>query len=65
VFRKHVLEHGIESPQNLLVTDHQVRLRAKRMEDTGQLDSDISGTNNGNSLRLLFDVEETVRVDTV
>jgi hypothetical protein len=35
------------------------------MEDTGQLDSDISGTNNGNSLRLLFDVEETVRVDTV
>jgi hypothetical protein len=65
VFRKNVLEHWVESPQDLLVTDHQVGLRAKRMEDTGQLDSDVSGTDNGNSLRLLFDVEETVRVDTV
>jgi hypothetical protein len=65
VFSEYVLEHGVESPQDLFVTDHQVGLRAKRMEDTGQLDSDISGTDNGNPLRLLFDVEETVRVDTV
>lgn len=47
------------------MTDHQVGLRAQRMEDTGQLHSNIASSDNRDPLRLLFDVEETVRIDTV
>lgn len=65
MFRKDILQHWIESPQNLLMTNHQMCLRAQRVEDTGQFDGDVSGANDSNPLWLLFDVEETVRVDTI
>lgn len=33
------------------------------MEDAGQLDSDVTGTDDDGTLRQLFEVEETVRVE--
>lgn len=65
MFAEDILQHGIECSQDLVVTDHQVGLCAQRVENTGQLDRDVTGTDNSNPLGLLLDVKEAVRVDTV
>ena len=65
VRRQGVLDERVEGSQNLVVSDQQVRLCAERVEHAGKLDRDVSGSDNGDSLRLLLDVEEAVRVDSV
>lgn len=47
------------------MSDDQVGLRAKGVEHTGQLDGDVSGSNDDDSLGLSVDVKEAIRVDTV
>jgi hypothetical protein len=47
------------------VPDDQVGLRAEGVEHTSQLDGDISGSNDDDSLGLTVDVKEAIRVDTV
>jgi len=65
VRRQGVLDKRVEGSQNLVVSDQQVRLCAERVEHAGKLDRDVSGSDDGDSLRLLLDVEEAVRVDSV
>lgn len=45
--------------------DDQVSLRAEGVEHTGQLDGNVSGSNDDDSLGLSVDVKEAIRVDTV
>lgn len=42
-----------------------MRLRAEGVEHPSELNSDISGSNDDDSLGLLLNVKEPVRVDTV
>jgi hypothetical protein len=45
--------------------DHQVSLCSQGVENSGKLDGNVTRSYNGNTLRLFFDLEETVGVDTV
>ncbi len=62
---QYLSKHRIESPQNIFMPDHQVSLRPQGVENTRQLDGDVTSTYDCDPLRLSLDVEESIRVDTV
>lgn len=60
-----ILQHRVKSPQHLVMPNDQMRLRTQSIENTRELNSDIPRPNNDDSLGLLFDIKEPVRVYTV
>lgn len=58
------LDDGVEAAEESVVADEEMSLRAEGVEHAGEFDGDVTGSNNGDLLRLLIDVEETVGVDT-
>src|SRR5688572_25205760 len=57
-----ILNYGIESPQDLVIANHQLSFRPKCIEDTSELNSNVSSANNDDAFRLLFQVEKSIRV---
>jgi hypothetical protein len=64
LFHNLVLDHGVKSAQELVVADEQVGFGAEMVEHASHLDSNVSGTDDGDLLGLLLQVEEAVAADT-
>lgn len=47
------------------MSDHQVRLASQCVENSSELYRNVASSNHNNTFRLVFEVEESVRVDTV
>lgn len=58
------LDGRVKSPEDGVTTDEEVGLRSEGVEDTGEFDGDITGTDDDDSFRLVLEVEETIRGNT-
>jgi hypothetical protein len=63
LFHNLVLDHGVESTQELVMTDEQVGLSTEVVEHASHLDSNVTSTNNSDLLGLLLKIEEAITVD--
>lgn len=58
------LDSRVKSPEDGVTTDEEMSLCSECVEDTGEFYGDIAGTDDDDSFRLVFEVEETIRSDT-
>ena len=58
------LNGGVESSEDCVTTDEEMSLGSKAVEDTGQFDCDITGTDDDDSFWLFFECKETIGGDT-
>jgi len=58
------LNGGIESSEDGVATDEEMSLGSEGVEDTSQFDGDVTGTDDDDSFRLVFEFEETIGGDT-
>jgi len=61
---EHFLDGRVKSPEDGVTTDEKMGLGSEGVEDTGEFDGDITGTDDDDSFRLVFEVEETIRGNT-
>jgi hypothetical protein len=64
LFHNLVLDHGVESAQELVMTDEQVSLGTEVVEHASHLDSNVTSTDDSDLLGLLLEVEEAITADT-
>lgn len=65
MLRRDLLDHGVKGTQEGVATNHKVGLRRESLEDAGELDSDVAGTNEDNFGGLALKLEESVGGNTV
>jgi len=63
LFHNLVLNHGVESTEELVMTDEQVGLSAEVVEHASHLDGNVTSADNSDLLGLLLEIEEAVTVN--
>ena len=59
-----LLDGRVESAEDSITTDEEVGLGSEGVEDTGELDGNVTGSYHNDPLGLVFEFKETIRVDT-
>ena len=58
------LDGRVKSPEDGVTTNEEMGFCSEGVEDTGEFYSDITGTDDNDSFRLVFEVKETIRGNT-
>jgi hypothetical protein len=61
---EYLLDGRVESSEDSVTADEEVGLGSEGVEDAGELDGNVTGSDHNDPLRLVFELKETIRADT-